>query len=159
MFCQIRSPLWLLFSYEVLSDSLWPQGLHHARVPCHSSSPGACSNSCPSSWWRHSAISPSVALFSFCPQSFLASGSFPVSWLFTSCGQSKISSVARKYIKKWIPFFKFHYFKLSANINGMHVNNFIIGKFIQRVKKNEICTSFFKIWTWQVILPDKPSKV
>ena len=99
---------------------------------CLTPTPGACWNSCPSSWWHHSAISPSVAPFSFCPQSFLASGSFPVSWLFTSCGQSKISSVARKYIKKWIPFFLFHYFQLSANINGMHVNNFITGKFIQR---------------------------
>ena len=67
--------------------NLWPQGLQHARLPYPSPSPGAFSNSCPLSWWCHPAISSSVTLFS-CPQSFPASGSFPMSWLFTSDGQS-----------------------------------------------------------------------
>jgi len=67
------------FSHSVMSDSLWPQELQHARLLCPSSNPGACSNSCPSSQSCHSTISPSVIPFSFCLQSFPASGSFPMS--------------------------------------------------------------------------------
>ena len=59
-----------------------------ARVPCPSSTPRACSDSCPSSQWCHSTISPSATSFSFCFLSFPASGSFPMSWLFASGGQS-----------------------------------------------------------------------
>ena len=67
------------FSHSVASDSLWPHGLQHARLPCPSSSLGACSNSCPSSWWCHLTISSSVIPFSSCLQSFPASGSFSMS--------------------------------------------------------------------------------
>ena len=70
-----------------MSHFLQPHGLQHARLPCLSS-PGVCSNSCSLSWWCHPTISSSVTPFSSCPQSFLASGSFPMSWLFTSGGQS-----------------------------------------------------------------------
>ena len=56
---------------------LWPHGLQHARLPCPSPTPRACSNSCPSSRWCHPTISSSVVPFSPCPQSFPASGSFP----------------------------------------------------------------------------------
>ena len=56
----------LLFSHMVMSDSLWPQGLQHARLPCPSPSLGICSNSCPSSWWCHPAITSSVVPFSSC---------------------------------------------------------------------------------------------
>ena len=73
----VSSPRLLLFSCSVVSSSLWPQGLHHARLPCPSLSPRVCSNSCPLSRWCHPAISFSVAPFSSCLQSFLASGSFP----------------------------------------------------------------------------------
>ena len=66
--------LLLLFSPSVVSDSLWPQGLQHARPPCPSPSPRACSNSCPLSWWCHPTISSSVIPFFSCPQSFPASG-------------------------------------------------------------------------------------
>ena len=59
-----------------------------ARLPFLSLSPGVCSNSCPLSWWCYPTISSSVAPFSSCPQPFPASGSFPMSWLFTSDGQS-----------------------------------------------------------------------
>ena len=76
------------FSRSVVSDSLWPHGLQHARLPCPSPTPGACSNSYPSSWWCHPAIPSSVIPFSSCLQSFPASGSFPVSQFFTSGGQS-----------------------------------------------------------------------
>ena len=61
--------LLLLFSCSVVSDSLWPYGLQHTRLPCPSPSPGACSNSCPLSWWCYLTISSSVAPFSSCPPS------------------------------------------------------------------------------------------
>ena len=66
------------FSRSVVSDSLWSHGLQHARLPCPSPTPRACSNSCPSSWWCHPTISSSVVPFSSCLQSFPASGSFSV---------------------------------------------------------------------------------
>ena len=64
------------FSDSVMSNFLWPHGLQHARLPCPSPTPGACSNSHPSSQWCHSTISSSVIPFSSCLQSFPASGSF-----------------------------------------------------------------------------------
>ena len=76
------------FSHSVVSDSLRPHGLQHARLPCPSPTPRVYSNSCPLSQWCHPTISSSVIPFSSCPQSFLASESFPVSWLFTSGGQT-----------------------------------------------------------------------
>ena len=72
------------FSHSVVSDSLWPNELQHARPPCPSPTPRVYSNSCPLSPWCHPAILSSVVPFSSCFQSFPASGSFPVSWLFTS---------------------------------------------------------------------------
>ena len=71
-----------------MSDSLRPHGLQHARPPYLSPSPGVCSNSCPLSWWCHQTISSFVISFSSCPRSFLASGSFPISWHFELGGQS-----------------------------------------------------------------------
>ena len=76
------------FRRSVMSDSSWPHGLQHARLPCPSPVPGACSNSCPLSWWCHPTISSSIDPFSSCLQSFPALGSFPMSWLFTSDSQS-----------------------------------------------------------------------
>ena len=66
----------ILFSHSVVSDSLRPHGLQHARLPCPSPTPGACSNSCPLSRWCHPTISSSVVPFSSCLQSFPASGFF-----------------------------------------------------------------------------------
>ena len=80
--------VWFLFSCLVMSDSLWPHGLQYARLPCPSLSSRLCSNSCPLSEWCHLTISSSVAPFLSCPQSFPASGSFPMNWLFTSGGRS-----------------------------------------------------------------------
>ena len=74
-------------SHSVVSDSLWPHGLQHTMPPCPSPTPRVYSNSCPLSRWCHPTISSSVVPFS-CPQSFPASGSFPLSQLFTSGGQS-----------------------------------------------------------------------
>ena len=76
------------FSCSVVSDSLWPHEPQHARPPCPSPAPGVYPNSCPSSRWCHPTISSSVVPFSSCPQSFSASGSFPMSQLFTSGGRS-----------------------------------------------------------------------
>ena len=73
---------------SVVSDSLWSHALQHASLPYPSPTPRACSNSCPSSWWCHPAISSSVVPFSSCLQSFLASGSFLMSQPFGSGGQS-----------------------------------------------------------------------
>ena len=101
------------FSHSVLSNSLWPHGLKHTRLPCPSPIPGACSNSCPLSQWCHPTISSSVVLFSSCLQSFPASGSFPVSQFCISGGQSIGTSALTLvfcYIKQlsfqWI--FKYH---------------------------------------------------
>ena len=71
-----------------MSDSLQPHELQHARAPCPSPTPGVHSNSCPSSRWCHPAISPAVVPFCSCPQSLPASGSFPMSQLFSWGDQS-----------------------------------------------------------------------
>ena len=76
------------FSPSVVSDSLRPHEPQHTRPPCPSPTPGVHPNPCPSSWWCHPTISSSVIPFSSCPQSFPASGSFPMSQLFASGGQS-----------------------------------------------------------------------
>ena len=76
------------FSRSVVSDSLRPRGLQHARPPCPSPTPGVYSNSCPLSRWCPPTISSSVVPFSSCPKSFPASGSFQMSQLFASGGQS-----------------------------------------------------------------------
>ena len=88
-------------------DSLLIHGLHYARLPCPSPTPGACSNSCPWSRWCHPTISSSVSPFSSCLQSFPASGCFPVSQFFTSGGQSigisASASVIPVNIQDWFP--------------------------------------------------------
>ena len=95
------------FSCSVMSDSLRPYGLLHARPPCLSPSPGLYSDSCPSSRWCHPTISSSVIHFSSRLQSFPASGSFPMSQLFASGGQSigvsVSTSVLAMNIQDWSP--------------------------------------------------------
>jgi len=82
-------------------------GLQHARLPCLSPTPRACSNSCPSSQWCHPIISSSVIPFSSCLQFFPASGSFPVSQFFASdsqsLGASASASVLPMNIQDWLP--------------------------------------------------------
>ena len=113
-------------------NSLWPHGLQQARLPSPSPSPGVCSNSCPLSRWCRPIISSSVIPFSSCPQSFPASGFFPVSWLFASGGQSigastvggalaftevsKMGSLGRFWAKStWI------WFSFSKDLFGCYV--------------------------------------
>ena len=88
----------------VVSDSFQPHRLQHIRIPCPSLFPGICTNSCPLSRLCHPTISSSVALFS-CPQSFPASGSFPMSRLFASGGWSigASASVLPMNIQGWFP--------------------------------------------------------
>ena len=71
-----------------MSNSLWPHGLYHSWLPCPPLSPRVCSHSCPLNRWCYLTISSSATLFSFCFQSFPASGSFPMSQLFASGSQS-----------------------------------------------------------------------
>ena len=95
------------FSRSRVSNSLRPHGLQHARLPCSSPTPGACSNSQPLSWWCYPTISFSVVPLSSCLQSFPASGSFPLSQFFTSGGQSigvsASASVLPINIQDWFP--------------------------------------------------------
>ena len=95
------------FSHSVTSNSLQAHGLQHARLPCQSPTPRACSNSCPLSQWCHPTISSSVIPFSSCLQSFPASGSFPMSNFFASGGQSietsASASVLPMNIQDWFP--------------------------------------------------------
>ena len=110
------------FSHSVGSDYLQPHGLQHARITCPSPTPRACSNSCPLSRWCHPTISSSVIPFSSCFQSSPASGSFPMSQLFVSGGQSigvsASASVLPMNIQDWFP--------LGYNINVLYCNTFII---------------------------------
>ena len=77
----------LLFSLPVVSDSLQPHGLQQAGPPCLLPSPEVCPSSCPLHQWCHPAISSSDALFSFCPQSFTASGTFSVSFSISASSE------------------------------------------------------------------------
>ena len=94
-------------SRSVVSDSLRPHESQHARPSCPSPAPGVYSNSSPLSWWCHPTISSSITPFSSCPQSLLASGSFPRSQLFASGSQSirasASASVLLKNIQDWFP--------------------------------------------------------
>ena len=95
------------FSSSVVSISLQPHELQHARPPCPSPTPGVHSNSCPSNQWCHPAISSSVVPFSSCPQSLPALESFPMSQLFTwggqSTGVSALASFLPKNTQDWSP--------------------------------------------------------
>ena len=104
--------MWLTFTSvqfrcSVQSNSLWPHGLQHARPPCPSPTPRACSNLCPSSQWCHPTISSSVIPFSSCLQSFPASGPFPMSQFFPLGGQNigvpASASVLPMNIQDWFP--------------------------------------------------------
>ena len=90
-----------------MSDSLWPHGLQHTRLLSPPLSPRVYSVSCPFSWWCYLTISSSTTPFSFCLQSFPASGSFPMSWLFVLSGQSIGASVSASILpvntQGWFP--------------------------------------------------------
>ena len=93
-----------LCSCSIVSDSLWPPRLQHARLPYPSLSARVCPNSCPLSKWCYKTISSSVTPFSSCLWSFPASGSLPMSWFFASGGQSitASASVLPMNIQDWV---------------------------------------------------------
>ena len=104
---KLQCPSSVQSSRSDMSDSLRPHGLQHARPPCPSPTPGVHSNSCPSSRWCHPAISSSAIPFSSCLQSFPTSGSFQMTQLFASGGQSigvsSSASVLPKNTQGWSP--------------------------------------------------------
>ena len=99
--------IYLSFSHSVMSDSLLPHELQHARLPCPSPLPRVCSNSCSLSWWCHPTILSSVIPFSSCLQCFCESGSILMSQLFASGSQSirasASASVLPMNIQDWFP--------------------------------------------------------
>ena len=108
---------------SVVSDSLRPLESQHATPPCPPPAPGVYSNSCPSSWWCHPAISSSVIPFSSHPQSLPASGSFPMSQLFTWGGQSTGVSASASALPMihWLLGLKW-LVKSSLSVNNVYGN-------------------------------------
>ena len=130
------------FSRSVMFDSLWPHGVQHAGLPCPSPTPRAYSNSCPSSQWCHPTISSSV--IPFCPQSFPASGSFPLSQFFASGGQSigvsASASVLRMNIQDWSPLGWTGWISLhSKGLSRVDIwqNQYNIVKFKNKIKSKQ----------------------
>ena len=113
----------LLFSCPVMSDSLWSCGLRHASLLCPSLSPKVCSSSCPLHRWCHPVIPSSDALFSLHPQSFPASGTSPVCWLFAlddqNTGVSASASVLPVNIQSWFPLRLTGLILLSKGLSGV----------------------------------------
>ena len=131
--------LWL-----VLSDSLRSHGLQHSRLPCPSLSPGICSNSCPLSQWCHPAISSSVVPFSSWPLSLPASGSFPMSPLFTAGGQSigvsALASVLPMNIQGWFPLELIDFISLkSKGLSRVFSNT--------TVQKHQFFSAHLSLWS------------
>ena len=104
------------YGHSVVSDSLWPHGLQHARLPCLSPTPRAYSNSCPSHQWCHPTISSSVVPFSSSLQSFPASGSLQISQFFVSGGWSRSFSFSISPSKEysWLVSLSTDWFDLLA---------------------------------------------
>ena len=124
-----------------MTDSLRPHGPKDTRLPCPSSSLRVCANSCPLSWWCNLTISSSVVPFSSCLQSFPASGSFPMSQLFASGGQSigasPSASVLPVGFQSCFFFFRIDWFDLLT-IQGMLKSLLQHGTFIYICKKEKL---------------------
>ena len=140
----------------VMSDILQPHGQQHTRLPCPSPTPWACSNSCPSSHWWHPTISISVVPFSFCLQSYPATGSFQMTQFFTSGGQSIGVSASASVLPINTP----DWFSLGL-IGLISLLSKGLSKFFSNttIQKHEIFTAQLCLWsnshihTW---LMDKP---
>ena len=154
-----RKPLYIVVVVVQSLSSvqlLRPHGLQHARHPCPSSSPGACSNSCPLSLWCHPKISSSVIPFSSRLQSFPASGSFLMSQLFASGGQSigasASASVLPMNIQDWFPLGWTSLISLQSKGLSRVLSNTI-------VQKHRFFGSQFSLWsnsyihTWLLVKP------
>ena len=105
---------------------MWSHGLQHPRLPCPSLSLRVCPNSCPLSLWCYLTISSSTTPFSFCLQSFPASGSFPMSWLFVLSGQIIGASVSASILpvntQGWFPIINIFFLIWSSNPTAGHTH-------------------------------------
>ena len=154
------------FSHSVVSDSLQPHESQHARPPCPSPTPGVHSNSCPSSQWCHPAISSSVIPFSSCPQSLPALGSFPMSQLFASGGQSSGVSASASVLpmnsQDWSPLGWTRWISLQSKGLSKVFSNTTVQKHQFQTRKvlivepNKILSYFFK---WEICIWTFPSPV
>ena len=145
------------FSRSVVSDSLLPHGLQHARLPCWSPTPGVYSKSCPLSWWCHPTIASSVIPFSSHLQPFPASGAFQMSQFSASGGQSMgvsaSASVLPKNIQDWFPLGWTGWISLlSKGLSRVFSNT--------TVQKHQFISAQLSLWRrqWQptpVLLPGK----
>ena len=124
-----------------MSDSLWPHGLQHARLPCPSPTPGAYSTSCPLHRWCHPTISFSVVPFSSCLQSFPASGSFQMSRFFASgarsTGVSASSSVLPMNTQDWYPLGWTGWISLQSTFKGRTIRFYLMREFGDRFKTTQ----------------------
>ena len=124
-----------------MSDPLWPHGMQHSRLPCLSPTPGACSNSRPSSRWCHPTISSSVVPFFLCLQSFPASGSFPMSQFFPLGGQSIQASASATVlptnIQDWFPY-QLHLLAVQGTLKSLLQHHSSKASILQ-------CSAFFMI--------------
>ena len=148
------------FSRSVMSNSLQPHGLQHARLPCPSPTPGACSNSCPSSRWCHPTISSPVVHFSSLLQSFPASGSFPMSQFFAPGGQSirasALASVLPMNIQDWFPLGWTGWISLQSKGLSRVFRNTTVQKlqfFGAQLSYSPTLTSIHEYWKHWKILP------
>ena len=131
-------PVFIQFSYSVMSDPLRPHESQHARPPCPWPTPRVHSNSCPLSRWCHPAISSSVVPFFSCPQSLPASGSFPMSQLFTWGFQSIGVFINLLQIPSWLQNSNENVYSIVFSNNLKYVISFLDikqGKSTFRVRK------------------------
>ena len=160
-----------------MSKSLQTHGLQHIRLPCPSPTPRVCSNSCPSGWWCHPTISSSIVPFSSCLQSVPTWGSFPMSHLFASCGQSVEASASASVlpvnIQDWFPLGLTGWISLqSKGLSGVFSGPIsswqIEGGKVEAVKfyflgLQNHCRWWLQPWNWKTLAPwkesyDKPRK-
>ena len=150
----------LLFNHSVMSSSLQLHGLKHVRLPCPSPSPGACSNPCPLSRWCHSTISSSVIPFSSCLQSFPASGSFLMSYLFTwggqSIGVSPSASILPMNIQDWFPLGLTGLVSLQSKGLSSIFSNTTVQKHQFFSTQPSLCSNFHICTYWKYWLLGKP---
>ena len=145
------------FSHSVVSDSLQPHGLQHVSLPCPSPIPRACSNLCPLRQQCHPTIS-SVVPFSSCPQSFSASGSFPVSQLFTSRGQrigvSASASVLPMNIQDWFSLGWTDWISLQSKGHSRVFSKLLPLEVSKQSPRDHLRRMLWRILLWKILLRD-----
>ena len=139
-----------------MSDSLQPHELEHTRLPCPSLAPRVCSNWCPLSQWCHPIISSSATPFFYCLQSCPASGSFTISWLFTSHGQSTgasaSASVLPMNIQDWFPLGLIGFISLRSNGLSRIFFSTTVWNVLQQEKFHETVPTLSPHGLWYILL-------